>query len=157
MTLLRFRITSLVKDKRHSWLRSWSIQYPRGHFVTVAIDAKSVLTFKTCPLVEELKLKISEIALFFMFSISALPPECFWNVKSLLACMWPLSKKKTFIFLIQFWFIPFLWLLGLPFCGVFVVNLWFSSRIWAAPIRGSNTYFSLGYPCFSAKLNEKSK
>ncbi len=23
-----------VKDKRYSWLRSWSIQYPRGHFVT---------------------------------------------------------------------------------------------------------------------------
>ncbi len=32
--LRRFRITSLVKDKRYSWLRLWSIQYPRGHFVT---------------------------------------------------------------------------------------------------------------------------
>ena len=35
MIQLRFRITSLVKDKRYSWLRSWSIQYPRGHFVTI--------------------------------------------------------------------------------------------------------------------------
>ncbi len=35
-----------------------------------------------------------------------------------------------------------------------MVNLWFSSKVCTAPIRGSKTYFSLGYPCFSAKLEK---
>ncbi len=36
---------------------------------------KCINIFEKHPLVAELKLKISHIALFFMFSISALPPD----------------------------------------------------------------------------------
>ena len=36
---------------------------------------KKVLTFEKRSLVSELKLKVSQNGLFFMFSISALPPE----------------------------------------------------------------------------------
>ena len=41
----------------------------------MARDGKGVLTFEKRPLEAELKLKMSQIVLFFMFSISALPPE----------------------------------------------------------------------------------
>ena len=44
-------------------------------FDPVCIDAKSVLTFEKCPLVAEVKLKVSENEQFFMYSISALPPD----------------------------------------------------------------------------------
>ncbi len=44
-------------------------------FDQVAIDAKSVLTFEIRPLGAELKLKVSHNGQFFMFSISARPPE----------------------------------------------------------------------------------
>ena len=44
-------------------------------FDQVAIDAKSVPTFEKCYLVAELKLTMLQNGRFFMFSISALPPE----------------------------------------------------------------------------------
>ncbi len=50
-------------------------KFERSFFDQVAIDSKNVQTFERHPLVAELKLKVSQIALFFMFSISALPPE----------------------------------------------------------------------------------
>ncbi len=44
-------------------------------FDQVAIDAKSVPTFKKWLLMADLKLKMSQNGHFFMFSISALPSE----------------------------------------------------------------------------------
>ncbi len=44
-------------------------------FDQVAIDAKSVSTYKKGPLVAELKLKMSQNEQLFMFLISAPPPE----------------------------------------------------------------------------------
>ncbi len=44
-------------------------------FDQLAIDAKNVLTFEKCPLLAELKMKMSQTVQFFMFSISALPQE----------------------------------------------------------------------------------
>ena len=51
--------------------------FERSFFDQVAIDAKNVfhLAFEKSPLVAELKLKMFHTEQFFMFSISALPPE----------------------------------------------------------------------------------
>ena len=45
--------------------------------------AKSVSTFEKCPLAAELKLKMSQNGRFFMFSISALPPEGAFQMSTL--------------------------------------------------------------------------
>ncbi len=50
-------------------------KFERTFFDQVAIDAKNVLTFEKRPLVAELKLKMSQTEQFFLFSVSALPPE----------------------------------------------------------------------------------
>ena len=50
-------------------------KFDRTFFDQVAIDGKSVSTFKKCPLVAELKLQMSQNGQFFMFSISPLPLE----------------------------------------------------------------------------------
>ena len=50
-------------------------KFERTFFDQVAIDEKNVLTFEKRPLVTELKLKMSQIEQFSMFSISVLPPE----------------------------------------------------------------------------------
>ncbi len=62
-------------------------------FDQVAIDAKTVLTFENYPLVAELKLKMSQNGLFFMFSISALPPEGAFQMLTHFWHLWPLGQK----------------------------------------------------------------
>ncbi len=59
------------------------------------IDAKSVLTFEKCSLVAELKLKMSQIALFLMFSMSALPPEGAFQMLAQFHHIWPLGQKTV--------------------------------------------------------------
>ena len=55
----------------------WAVfqKFERSFFDQVAIDDKSALTFENCPLVEELKFKMSHNERIFIFVISALPPE----------------------------------------------------------------------------------
>ena len=75
MLVITEKQTPLV---RFAWLfdnQTVFQKFERTFFDQVAIDAKSVSTFKKCPLVAELKLKMSQNGQFWMFSISALPPE----------------------------------------------------------------------------------
>ncbi len=63
-------------------------------FDQFAIDAKSLLTFKNHPLVAEMKLKMSGNGQFFMFLISALPPEGAFQMSTAFYHQWPLTQKN---------------------------------------------------------------
>ncbi len=60
----------------------------------MAIDAKNVATFEKRPLVAELKFKMSQIELFFIHSISALPPEGAFQILIQFYNLWPLGQKR---------------------------------------------------------------
>ena len=66
-------------------------------FYQVARDAKNVSTFEKCPLVAELKLKMSQIEQFFMFLISALPPEGAFKMFTHFS-IWPTGQKNIIQF-----------------------------------------------------------
>ncbi len=64
------------------------------NFYGVAIDAKSVLTFKNRPLVVELRLKMSRNGQFVMFLISALSPKGAFQISTHFYHQWPLNKNN---------------------------------------------------------------
>ncbi len=70
--------TPLVRFALYFHYQAVFQKFERSFLDQVAIDAKSASTFENCPLMAELKFKKSQNERFFIFSISARPPEgCF--------------------------------------------------------------------------------
>ncbi len=82
---------------RFAWLFYNKIvfkKFEHTFFDQVTVDAKRVSTFEKCPLVAELKLKMSQNGRFFMFSISALPPKDAFQMSTHYYHLWTLGQKR---------------------------------------------------------------